>query len=326
MDDIWAGGEFENINKEILMNNSANNKKEVIQKSDEIGHLIEKIHTIRGRQVMLDRDLAILYGVETKRLNEQVRRNIERFPDDFMFQLSAEECSRSQIATLNIRQGQNMKYRPYAFTENGIAMLSSVLRSETAISANIRIMRTFTSIRSTVFKGNELCDRIQNIEYHQLEIHRHLSENDRKIEEIFDRIECKDINCKQGIFFDGQIFDAYSFVCSLIRKARKRIILIDNYIDDTVLTILDKREDGVNAEIYTSSKSGQINLDLVKHNEQYRSISLKIFSKAHDRFLIIDSKVYLIGASIKDLGKKWFGFTLMENSDAEDIINRLNDN
>ena len=208
----------------------------------------QMILNIRGCQVMLDRDLASLYGVETKVLNQAVKRNIERFPDDFRFQLTKEECLRSQIVTF--------KYLPYAFTENGIAMLSSVLRSRTAIEMNIRIMRAFTSIRHII---------------------------------------------------------AYHFVSGLIRKANKTIILIDNYVDDSVLTLLDKRNDNISATIYTPKISEQLKLDIKRHNKQYPEIILKCFDKSHDRFLIIDDELYHIGASIKDLGKKWFAFTLMKD-------------
>ena len=181
----------------------------------------EMILNIRGYQVMLDRDLASLYGVETKVLNQAVKRNIERFPDDFRFQLTKEECLRSQIVTF--------KYLPYAFTENGIAMLSSELRSQTAIEMNIRIMRAFTSMRHIVANNEIIFQRIANIEYHQIEI-------DKRIDEVFKKIEQK--SPQQGIFFDGQIFDAYHFVSDLVKKANKTIILIDNYIDDSVLTCL----------------------------------------------------------------------------------------
>lgn len=268
----------------------------------------ERIFTVRGRQVMIDKDLALLYGVETKRLNEQVKRNIERFPEDFMFQLTMEEyqlinCQdlKSQIATSS--WGGTRK-RPYAFTENGIAMLSSILRSETAIAVNIKIMRTFTQIRKTVYKESNLLNRIELIEYN-------LSDMRSLLIPV------------QGIFFDGQIFDAYTFVADLIRKASRRIILIDNYIDDTVLTLLDKRSSDVKAIIYTGKLSKTVLLDITRHNSQYAPIEIRTFTKAHDRFLIIDDDVYLIGASIKDLGKKWFGFTIMENTDAEEFIRRI---
>ena len=283
----------------------------------------ERIYSVRGRQVMIDRDLAELYGVETKRLNEQVKRNLERFPEDFMFRLTHEECSRSQIATLNTRQGQNIKYLPYAFTENGIAMLSSVLRSETAIAVNIRIMRTFTKIRKSVYQNSNLQNRIELIEYNQVEMRKLLMETTNKVDSVFDSMKDTPHPPKQGIFFDGQIYDAYAFVAGLVRKATKRIVLIDNYIDETVLTLLSKRAAGVDTTIYTGKVSKQLQLDIDRHNGQYSPIEVRTFSKAHDRFLIIDDEVYLIGASIKDLGMKWFGFTLMENTRAEDLIGRL---
>lgn len=283
----------------------------------------ERIFSIRGKQVMIDRDLAMLYGVETKRLNEQVKRNIERFPEDFMFQLTYEECSRSQIATLNIKQGQNIKYLPYAFTENGIAMLSSVLRSETAIAVNIRIMRTFTKIRKSVCQNSDLQNRVELIEYNQADMRRLLIETTNKVDAVFDSMKGGPSLPVQGIFFDGQVYDAYVFVAGLVRKATRKIVLIDNYIDDTVLTLMDKRAAGVETVIYTGKVSRQLQLDIDKHNAQYPPITVRTFSKAHDRFLIIDDEVYLVGASIKDLGKKWFGFTLMENTDAEDLIGRL---
>ena len=302
--------------------------REVATRQHEEGktQIEEKIFTIRSKQVMIDKDLALLYGVETRRLNEQVKRNIERFPDDFMFRLTQKEFDlissehlKSQIATSN--WGGTRKL-PLAFTENGIAMLSSILKSETAIAVNIRIMRAFTAMRRTFSTNHELFQRIETIEYHQLKIEQHLSENDGKIERILNHIET-DGNIKQGIFFDGQIYDAYTFVADLVRKAARRIVLIDNYIDDTVLTMLSKRADGVEATIYTGKVSKQLQLDIDKHNAQYPPITIRIFSKAHDRFLIIDDAVYLVGASIKDLGKKWFGFTLMENTDAEELIEKI---
>ena len=277
----------------------------------------ERIYSVRGRQVMIDRDLALLYGVETKQLNRAVKRNIERFPDDFMFQLTKDECLRCQIGTLNPGQGQHIKYMPYAFTEYGIAMLSGILRSETAIKANIRIMRVFANMRK-IIAGKDMFKRIETLEYHQLEMSQRIDNTNDKIEQILQKLENE--TPTQGIFFDGQIYDAYSFVAELVRKATKRIVLIDNYIDDTVLTLLSKRAAGVETTIYTGKISKQLQLDIDRHNAQYPAIEVRTFSKAHDRFLIIDNEVYLIGASIKDLGKKWFGFTLMENTGAEEFI------
>ncbi len=289
----------------------------------ELSKIEERIFTIRGKQVMIDKDLALLYGVETKRLNEQVKRNIERFPEDFMFQLTMEECLRSQFATLNQAQGKHLKYLPYAFTENGIAMLSSVLRSETAIAVNIKIMRTFSQIRKSVYKDSNLSNRVELIEYNMSDMRRLLIETTDKVDSIFESMKGTSILPIQGIFFDGQIFDAYTFVSDLIRKAIRRIVLIDNYIDDTVLTLLDKRFPDVTATLYTGKLSKTVQLDISKHNSQYAPIEIKTFDKAHDRFLIIDDDVYLIGASIKDLGKKWFGFTRMENTDADELIGRI---
>lgn len=286
--------------------------------------LDKHIHNVRGKQVMIDKDLAELYGVQTKQLNRAVKRNIERFPDDFMFQLTADECSRCQIGTLNTRQGHNLKYKPYVFTEYGIAMLSGILRSETAIAANIRIMRAFANMRKILSHNEDIRSRIETLEYHQLEMTQKINETTCKVEQILDRFdENSNTTIQQGIFFDGQVYDAYAFVAGLIRKAGKRIILIDNYIDETVLTMLVKRAKGVIATIYTNNVSKQLRLDIDKHNTQYPSIDIQTFKKAHDRFMIIDDEVYLIGASIKDLGKKWFGFTHMINTNADELISRI---
>lgn len=281
------------------------------------------ILTIRGKQVILDRDLAFLYGVETKRLNEQVKRNIERFPDDFMFQLSIEECSRSQIATLNKGRGGNMKYLPYAFTENGIAMLSSVLRSKTAIEVNIRIMRAFTAMRRFLSTNANVFQRLETIEYYQLEILQRQDNTDKRIDEVFHRLDERDIQPRQGIFYDGQVYDAYTFVSDLVKRAKTDIVLIDNYVDETVLTLLDKRRQGVSATIYTASISSQLQLDINRHNSQYAPITVNVFKHSHDRFLCIDDEVFHIGASIKDLGKKWFAFSKMEDLTKTDLISKI---
>ena len=273
---------------------------------------------------MIDKDLAELYGVQTKQLNRAVKRNIERFPDDFMFQLTADECSRCQFGTLNTKQGYNLKYKPYVFTEYGIAMLSGILRSDTAIAANIRIMRAFANMRKMVSHNETIYHRIETLEYHQLEMTQKINETACKVEQILDRFDGNSNTImQQGIFFDGQVYDAYAFVVGLIRKASKRLVLIDNYIDETVLTMLDKRTEEVMATIFTSNISKQLKLDIEKHNSQYPSIDIKTFKKAHDQFIIIDEEVYLFGASIKDLGKKWFGFTLMINTNADELISRI---
>ena len=302
-------------------------ESELVTNSDQLvfADKIESlIKVIRGQQVMLDRDLATLYGVEVKRLNEQVKRNIKRFPKDFMFQLTKEECLRSQIATLNEGRGQHLKYMPYVFTENGVAMLSSVLRSDTAIEVNIRIMRAFTSMRHFLQNNAEVFQRLSTLEYHQLEMQQHFQESDKRIEEVFRRLDEGNAKPKQGVFYNGQIYDAYNFVSDLIKSAKKRIILIDNYVDETVLTLLDKREDGVSAFIYTQQINRQFQLDIDRHNVQYPPINVETFRLSHDRFLCIDDDVYHIGASIKDLGKKWFGFSRMEILTPDELVERIN--
>ncbi len=289
----------------------------------EVINIQPMIRIIRDRQVMLDSDLSKLYGVETRRLNEQVKRNIDRFPDDFMFQLSKDELDdlKSQNATSS---WGGVRKLPYAFTEQGIAMLSSVLKSKTAVEVNIRIMRTFVYMRSFIATNAQLFQRLEAIEYNQLEMKQHQDMADKRIDEVFKRLDAN-VLPKQGIFYDGQVFDAYRFVSDLIRKAKCSIVLIDNYLDDTVLTLLDKREQGVSATVYTQRISGQLQLDVDRHNVQYPLIEIKRFNKAHDRFLFIDDEVYHIGASIKDLGRKWFGFTLMRDITAKELINKIRD-
>ena len=282
------------------------------------------IKVIRGQQIILDRDLARLYQVETSQLNRQVKRNIERFPEDFMFQLTKEECSRCQIGILNEGRGSNVKYSPYAFTENGVAMLSGVLRSKTAIEVNIRIVRAFTSMRHFMANNASVFSRLETIEYHQLEILQHQQVTDKRIDEVFRRLEEGSAKPKQGVFYNGQIYDAYTFVGDLIKSAKKRIILIDNYVDETVLTLLDKREENVPAVIYTQQISRQFQLDIDRHNAQYTPIDVEAFRLSHDRFLCIDDDVYHIGASIKDLGKKWFGFSKMEILTPDELLEKIN--
>lgn len=298
----------------------------VITNCDQLSETIDiqpMIKVIRGQQVMLDSDLSALYGVETRRLNEQVKRNIERFPDDFMFQLRKEELDNLMSQNATSSWGGTRKL-PYAFTEQGIAMLSSVLKSQTAVEVNIRIMRAFIAMRRFIATNAQLFQRLETIEYHQLEMKQHQEVTDRRIDEVFKHLDA-DIPPMQGIFYDGQVFDAYRFVSDLIRKAKQSIVLIDNYVDDTVLTLLDKRSEGVSATIYTQRISSQFQLDVDRHNSQYPLIEIKRFNKTHDRFLLIDNEVYHIGASIKDLGKKWFGFTLMRDITATELIKKIKD-
>ena len=302
-------------------NNELTTNRDPLVVVDNIETLIK---VIRGQQVMLDKDLATLYGVEAKVLNQAVKRNIERFPDDFRFQLTKEECLRSQIVTLNEKQGQHLKYMPYAFTEQGVAMLSSVLRSKTAIVINIQIMRAFVSMRHFMVNNASVFSRLETIEYHQLEMQQHQQETDKRIDEVFRRLDEGNAKPKQGVFYNGQVYDAYTFVSDLIKSAKKRIILIDNYVDETVLTLLDKRENCVSAVIYTQQISRHFQLDIDRHNAQYAPIDVETFRLSHDRFLCIDDDVYHIGASIKDLGKKWFGFSKMEILTPDELVERIN--
>ncbi len=324
--------------------------KELVVQED----IRSKIYTIHGLQVMLDDDLAELYGVSVKALNQAVKRNIERFPENFMFQLTGNELKilrsqivttnnnalRSQIATLETNEnlkpqnatsnnaslrfqngtssnnslrsqnvtlktarGKHRKYLPFAFTEQGVAMISGVLRSSTAIKVSIQIMEAFVAMRRFIASNAQVFQRLDKVEIKQIE-------HDKKFNEIFEAIESKTIKPKQGIFFDGQIFDAYRFVSDLVRSAVRSIVLIDNFVDDSVLTLFSKRKKNVSVKILTNNISKQLALDLKKFNSQYQPIVVKEFKDSHDRFMIIDdSIVYHFGASLKDLGKKWFAFS-----------------
>ena len=280
------------------------------------------IYTIRGVQVMYDSDLAELYGVEIKRLNEQVKRNRERFPEEFMFQLTDKEFAflRSQNATLETGKGGHRKYLPYVFTEQGVAMLSAVLRSETAVKISIQIIKAFVAMRKFITTNAQIFHRLDAVEQKQL---KHKAETDEKFDRIFNAIESKEITPKQGVFFDGQIFDAYKFGSDLIRRAKKSIFIIDNYIDDSVLLLLTKRKKSVTVKIFTKTISKQLALDIKKFNKQYPAIKVKEFKDSHDRFIIIDNTtVYHFGASLKDLGKKWFAFSKMDIG-AFEMLSRL---
>lgn len=292
----------------------------------------KRIILIRNCQVMIDRDLAELYGVETRRLNEQVKRNKERFPEHFMFQLTKEEQDNyesfrshvltydthgaliSQFATSN--KGGNRK-PSYAFTEQGVAMLASVLRSDTAIQVSIKIIDAFVAMRKFLMNNAKIFMEIDSIKRHQIESDMRIGNNEKKIDEVLSLMEKNNTEVTQGIFSEGQIFDAYVFVLNLIRKSKSEIILIDNYIDETVLTMLDRRNEDVSATIYTAHFSDKLKLALEKHNSEYRPISIVSYNKSHDRFLIIDDDVYLVGASIKDMGKKMFGFSKLHFSKEE---------
>ncbi|PKB18476.1 MULTISPECIES: ORF6N domain-containing protein [unclassified Flavobacterium] len=268
-----------------------------------------RIYTIRGQQVMLDSDLARIYQVETKVFNQTVKRNTDRFPESFCFQLTQDEFDainlRSQFVTSSLNYG-GRRYLPYVFSEQGIAMLSAVLRSNIAIKVSIEIMNAFVEMRKILVNNAALFHRLDKIELKQIDA-------DQKFEEIFKALESGKLYSEKGIFYNGQIFDAYAFVSDIIRSAQSSIILIDNYVDDTVLTLLGKRNSDVTATIYTKSISNQLRLDVQRYNSQYPLIEVEVFSDVHDRFLIIDNtELYHIGASLKDLGKKWFAFSRMD--------------
>jgi len=277
-----------------------------------------RIYTIRGVQVMLDEDISACYGVEVRRINEQVRRNKKRFPESFCFQLTKSEFAtlkshfdiasstsnlKSQFATSRWGGRRTLLY---AFTEQGVAMLSAVLRTDVAIEMSIKIINAFVAMRKFILANAQVFERLDTLELKQLE-------TEKKMEKVLTAIESKEIQPKQGIFYDGQIFDAYIFVTNLFKSAQKSIIIIDNYLDETVLILLTKRKNGVKVILYTQNPSKSLIQDVQKFNEQYPSIEFKKFSAAHDRFIIIDeTDLYHFGASLKDLGKKWFAFSKMD--------------
>ena len=281
-----------------------------------ISDIQNRIYNIRGLQVMIDRDLAGIYGVETRRLNEQVRRNINRFPRLFMFQLTKKEMEnwKSQIATSN-KVMMGLRKPPLAFTEQGVAMLATVLNSETAVKVSIQIMQAFIEMKKFISINTGIFQRLDKIDHKQIE-------TDQQFKKIFKALENKSIKPSQGIFYQGQIFDAYVFVSDLIKSAKKSIILIDNYIDETVLQLFTKRNKNVSVTIFTKNITKILKQDLAKYNSQYPAIEVKQYSKAHDRFLIIDDiTVYHIGASLKDLGKQCFAFSRMDTEAIHLIAN-----
>ena len=271
----------------------------VIYTPDEVaGYIV----SIRGKQVILDRDIAALYGVSTKRLNEQVKRNKERFPENFRFQISKEELNELVADCDRFGILKHSSSLPYVFTEQGVAMLSAVLHSDIAVKVSISIMEAFVVMRHDVSSQFSLSKRIDVLELKHLEMRKDL-------DDIFNRFVKRQIIPVEGVYYDGQIFDAYVFAADLIRSARHTLILIDNYVDDSVLIMLSKRHDGVSAEIRTGRLTESLKQDLAKHNSQYPPILITEAKNIHDRFLIVDEAVYHIGASLKDLGKKLFAFS-----------------
>lgn len=288
----------------------------IISDSIEIKNMI---YNIRGKQVMLDSDLASLYQVETKVFNQAVKRNIKRFPEFFRFQLTEKEFNnlRSQSVTSSSNTHGGRRYMPYVFTEQGIAMLSAVLKSDIAIEMSIKIINSFVEMRNLLMFSQELYSRLDRVELKQLE-------TDKKLEEVFTHI-AGNKEVKQKIFFNGQIYDAFSFLVSIIKKANREIILIDNYIDIYTLNILCKKNSNVKVKIYTAGKGNLTTKDIEKFNEQYKNLTVKTNKDFHDRFLILDSnEVYHIGASNKDAGKKNFGvIKIEENCFKENLLSKI---
>ena len=289
----------------------------VIEKDVSKEDIKNLIYTIRGKQVILDNSVAKLYHYETRRINETVKRNIERFPIEFCFQLNSSEYEtlKSQFATSNTRGGKQKL--PYVFTEKGILMLSGLLKNEIAIEVSIRIVEAFVEMRKFLMQNGQVFERLINVEYKLLE-------HDRKFDTVFNELQQRDIT-KQRIFFDGQIYEAYSLIIDIIKKANKKILIIDNYIDDSILKMLTKKKNNVKVVILTSDKSNIENLDIQKFNQEYPFLKVSKTNKIHDRFIIIDNKeMYHLGASIKDLGKKCFGINKIEDTEIiEEIINRF---
>ena len=299
--------------------------------NEEIKNLI---YTIRGKQVMLDSDVAILYHYQTKRINEAVKRNKERFQENFCFQLTTEEIKNIKMpnVVLNLKNENNWsqfatssksenikhrgkKYLPYVFTEQGIAMLSGLLKNDIAVQVSINIMNAFVEMRKFLIQNGQIFERLTNIEYKLLE-------HDKKFNEVFNQLQVEE-NIKQKIFFEGQIYDAYSLIIDIIKKANKKILIIDNYIDDSVLKMLTKKNNNVEVVILTSDKSNIQQIDIQKFNKEYPILKVAKTNKFHDRFIIIDNEeMYHLGASIKDLGKKCFGINKIEDVEIiEKILN-----
>lgn len=285
------------------------------------------IYIVRGQQVMLDSDLAMLYQVETKALNRQVKRNIQRFPEDFRFQLTKQEYEnlRCQIGTssqdASDTEHGGRRYRPYVFTEPGISMLASVLRSEVAVSVSVSIIRAFVEMRRFIANNAALFERISSVELKQLEYQK---QTDEKFDKVFEYID-DHAESEQKIFFDGQIYDAFELLVSLVQKASQKIVLIDGYVDTGTLNILAKKNAGVDVTIYTFSNTRLSQRDITTFNAQYPNLTVKHMTAFHDRFLILDDKVgYHVGASLKDAGKKCFGITQIQDEQTiQDILKRM---
>jgi len=291
-------------------------------------YIENRIFSIRGVQVMLDGDLAEIYEVETRALNQAVKRNSDRFPEDFMFRLTQSEWDTlmlnapisfltSQNVTLKDNRGKHRKYLPYVFTEQGVAGLSGVLKSQIAAKVHVEIMRAFVSMRKFIQENNLIYNRLNNIERKQIE-------SEIKFEQVFKALESNKEIPPQGVYFEGQVFDAYELSSKIIRSAKESIVLIDNYIDENTITQLAKKAKGIKVLLLTKKTTNQLVLDVKKANEQYGDFDVKQFAGSHDRFLLIDNKeIYHLGASLKDLGKKLFAFSQMDKNSVASIINKI---
>ena len=316
-----------------------NENNDVVSLNPLIATGIEKmILVIRDKQVLLDRDLATLYEVETRAINQAVKRNLERFPERNCFQLNRDELpdsSKSQIVILNVRgnkRGFNVKKMPFAFTEQGVAMLASVLRSETAIRVSLQIMDAFVAMRHFLMQNGGFVNRLSNVEAkiidqdeRMLAQNKKILEHERKLDEVFEAMDKGELQSK-GLFYNNQVFDAYVFVCGLIRQAKKRIVLVDRYVDEKTLAMMLKREKGVSVTIYTYDKSKVFEVDLSVYNAQYAECPIKILPSygMHDRFLFIDDTAYHFGASLKDLGANTFFFS-KEDFTLDEVLKKSNE-
>lgn len=314
-----------------------NEKNNIAPKNEEINvvkyeteNIKNLIYTIRGKQVMIDSDVAMLYQCETKYVNRVVKRNIERFPEEFCFQLTEKESQnlRCQFVTSSFEK-QNYggrRYLPYVFTEQGIAMLSALLKSEIAVKVSINIMKAFIEMRKFIINNGQVFERLTNVECKLLEQNKMLTDHEKKFEKVFDELQKnKETEFKQKIFFDGQIYDAYNLIIDIIKKAKNKILIIDNYIDDSILKMLQKKNKNVEAIILTSEKSNISKLDIQKFNKQYPILKLGYTNKFHDRFIVIDNKeLYHCGASLKDLGKKCFAISKIEDMEYVEKITKFN--
>lgn len=298
------------------------NDEKTLEPTVEDMPIARQILVIRDKQVMLDRDLATLYGVETKRINEQVKRNKERFPEDFCFQIDKSEFKELVANCDRFNKLKHSSSRSFAFTEQGIATLSSVLKSETAIRVNIAIMRAFVAARQILMQNGGLVNRLSNVESKMLEQDARLLEHDHKFDTIFEAMDRGELQSK-GLYYNNQMFDGYVFVCGLIRQAKRRIVLVDRYVDEKVLAMMLKRGEGVSATIYTYDKSKVFEVDLATYNAQYADCPLKVLPSygMHDRFLFVDDTAYHFGASLKDLGTNTFFFT-KEDFTLEEVLKK----